>query len=515
MARLTYDDFKTRLSIQDILVEAGYTLNRRDGLRYPSYVMLDDEGRRIRGDKFIVTGNGLCCFQPPEQRNYNVISFIKEHPEKFADFTPGMDKDRLVNLVCNRLLNNPIEDRESRIVLQTHAIPSFRIEEYKLHRFEGALKESHKPFFPYFKPRGINLSTQYAFHSSFVIAERTTPGGHTSKLLSFPMTIPHGTSGHDQATERIVGFEQRGKRRTDGSSYKGMARGSNASEGLWLASPSATSLEEAKHIYIFESAYDAMAFYQLRMDKEYQLPIEKKEELKNGIFASTGGNPSARQLEGLIRNTKEAKFHLCFDMDEAGMKYTEQFKALAKRELVSDTRVIREKPSHGYKDFNDELIDKIQQKENPLSKENVPAEYKEYIDSFRIGHDDIPKWKDVLSPNFKQADLLPEPVRTLYAKYESLYEDAYEKKSSRLVAPCDKEDAIKQALKAQKEFRETLCKSLHIQEDIKASDSIIDEEDDDKEILHDVDYTTDIDEDGNIEVEEETSDQEERKHYHR
>ena len=73
MAELTYDDFKNKLSIQDVLIDAGYTLNRRDGLRYPSYVRLDSEGRRIRGDKFIVTANGLCCFQPPTRKNYNVI----------------------------------------------------------------------------------------------------------------------------------------------------------------------------------------------------------------------------------------------------------------------------------------------------------------------------------------------------------------------------------------------------------------------------------------------------------
>ena len=47
---LTYDDFLQRLNIQDVLIDAGYHLNRRDGLRYPSYVRIDSEGRRIRGD---------------------------------------------------------------------------------------------------------------------------------------------------------------------------------------------------------------------------------------------------------------------------------------------------------------------------------------------------------------------------------------------------------------------------------------------------------------------------------
>lgn len=161
MAKLTYDDFKNRLSIQDVLLDAGYTLNRRDGLRYPSFVRLDSEGRRIRGDKFIVTGNGLCCFQPPVQKNYNVISFIKEHPAFFSDYTPGMDKDKLVNLVCNRLLNNPIEDREAKIFRPERDLPPFRIGDYRMHHFEGSDRETQKPFYPYFKPRGINLSTQY------------------------------------------------------------------------------------------------------------------------------------------------------------------------------------------------------------------------------------------------------------------------------------------------------------------------------------------------------------------
>ena len=82
---LTYDDFLQRLNIQDILIDAGYHLNKRDGLRYPSYVRMDSEGRRIRGDKFIVMPNGKCCFKAQEQKVYNIISFIKEYPQVMPD----------------------------------------------------------------------------------------------------------------------------------------------------------------------------------------------------------------------------------------------------------------------------------------------------------------------------------------------------------------------------------------------------------------------------------------------
>ena len=349
MAKLTYDDFKQRLSIQDVLVDAGYTLNRRDGLRYPSYVRLGSDGRRIHGDKFIVTANGQCCFQPPTQKNYNVIGFIKSHPEMFSDYIPGMDKDRLVNLVCNRLLNNPIEDREAKIVTERQQLPDFSIDDYTLHKFEGSNKETHKPFYPYFKPRGLNLGTQYAFRKAFFLAERQSEDGRVFKNLSFPMTVP----GKD---DKVVGLEERGRKKPDGTSYKGIARGSNASEGLWMGSPEATKLQDAKRVFIFESAYDAMAFYQILMGKGSSLDADAKKELSHAVFASTGGNPSTRQLEGLIRNAKDATFHIGFDMDEAGRNFAEQFKTLAEKENVPSNHIVREEPSEGHKDFNEELL---------------------------------------------------------------------------------------------------------------------------------------------------------------
>lgn len=491
MAELTYDDFKNKLSIQDVLIDAGYTLNRRDGLRYPSYVRLDSEGRRIRGDKFIVTANGLCCFLPPTRKNYNVISFIKEHPEMFSDYTAGMDKDRLVNLVCNRLLNNPIEEREKKIINPQRDLPPFKIDDYKLHRFDGNDRETQKPFYPYFQPRGINLSTQYAFHHHFVLAERTV-GDQTYKNLSFPMTIPGSTDG------KIVGLEERGRRKQDGTSYKGMARGSNASEGLWIASPMGTKLQDAKRVFLFESAYDAMAFYQMLAGKDSNLTTQEKKELVGGVYASTGGNPSAKQFEGLLRSAKDATFHMGFDMDDAGMKFADMFRDLAEKANVPSNRVVREETNDGYKDFNEELLAMIERKNHPLAKGNVPEEYKAYVDSFRKGTDDIPSTKDVLHPNSEQIDLLPKSVQKLYARYEALYEDAYTMQHSRLVAPEDKEEIKEKALEAGKAFRTELANALGVKEETEA-------EDDEKKVSAGVD----LDADGNVEINE----SEETKHH--
>lgn len=301
---LTYDDFLQRLNIQDVLIDAGYHLNRRDGLRYPSYVRLDSEGRRIRGDKFIVTQQGKCCFQAQQQKVYNIISFIKAHPQFFAEYRAGMSPDRLVNLVCNRLLNHPIEDRTTRIIQPKRDIRPFDIANYDLYKFNPQDRETQKKFYPYFKSRGIDLYTQYAFHRHFCLATKHREDGAAYTNLAFPLTLPKGDG-------TVVGFEERGRARMDGSgSYKGKAEGSNSSEGLWIASPAQTPLAEAKRIYWFESAYDAMAYYQLNQKWD--------KELRKGVFVSTGGAPSQQQFKAMIKATPRAYHHLCFDQDRAG-----------------------------------------------------------------------------------------------------------------------------------------------------------------------------------------------------
>ena len=169
---LTYSDFLQRLDIRDVLLDAGYRQNRRFGLRLPSFVRTDSEGRRIRGDKFIITQQGKCCLQPPRQKEYNVVSFIKEHPQLFAEYREGIDPNRLVNLVCSRLLNLPIEEREKLIVQPKQDIRPFDIADYVLYKFDPQDEGTQKKFAPYFENRGFDFCTQQAFYRNFCLAVR-------------------------------------------------------------------------------------------------------------------------------------------------------------------------------------------------------------------------------------------------------------------------------------------------------------------------------------------------------
>ena len=342
---LTFDDFIKRIDIQDLLMDAGYVFNRKDGIRYPAYVRPDSSGHHVKGDKFIVYPSRQTCFQPPEKKVYNVISFITEHPHLFKDYQAGMDPYRLVNLVCNRLLNNPIDRTVHPIIKPSPQVKDFNIRDYELLHFQKYNFDNIKQFYPYFVNRGININTQKAFGQHFLLATLRKENGTYFKNLSFPLRIPGKTDAKSTDLKDIVGFEERGRARLDGSSgYKGKARGSNSSEGLWIANLTEKPLEKASEIVWFESAYDAMAEYQIN-------PVKK-------VYVSTGGTPTEGQMRGLLSITPNARHYLGFDKDDAGRQFVANFRKVAAEMGFRHEHVQAYHPLGCYKDWNDALLNK-------------------------------------------------------------------------------------------------------------------------------------------------------------
>lgn len=385
MGELTYEDFKSRLSIKTVLEDAGYHFNRRDGYKCPAFVNLDSNGRRIRGDKFIVTTNGLCCYRPPERRNYNVISFIKEFPEKFAEYKPGMDMNRLVNLVCNRLLNNPTVYTQYDIK-ENRPEQVFDESAYELMRYDTGSWDNRKKFYPFLKDRGIDLNTQAVFADYFFLAKNIgRADGRQFVNLAFPFRIPNDET-------KIVGLEERGRRWPDfpnAKIHKAKATGTNSVEGLWFANLSRKPLAEAERVLWFESGFDAFANFQINRDKGKDT---------KGVYTSTGGNPGEKQFRGMIDACPNATHYLGFDRDRAGLMYACTFAAIKAGRIVSsysmkdgtfvfidkttgyeryeipskdftyekfcnlfgfeDPKVVYYPAAEGYKDWNDQLLGK-------------------------------------------------------------------------------------------------------------------------------------------------------------
>ena len=469
MAELNYEDFKQRIDIQDLLVDAGYSFNRCDGLRCPSYVKRGSDGKRVRGDKFIVTDNGFCCYQPPQRKNYNVISFIKEHPHFFSEYTPGMNTDRLVNLVCNRLLNHPVE-RPSVSIERERSKKAFNLKEYERLYFRIDDWDNQKAFYPYFKSRGITLDTQRAFNNNFFIAMREASNGKTYANLSFPLR-----KANDLGT--IVGLEERSRANAEGKTiYKGMAAGSNAAEGLWIACPAGKALDKVKDVYWFESAYDAMAFYQIN---KTELTNSKNRDSERGlslldksVFVSTGGNPSVQQIKGMIAETPEANHHLCFDRDRAGRMFAINF-ALTKagkefntyvtpkgKLIVTDNTDKYQRYELNLEPFEFDRLARIMGVETRTQR----SEMTEYMESLR-NKDNILSGDEYLLPpdllkaygryevaceEFESArwsglvcqeDLkdLGDELRTSYEAYKTAMKDAVSQYERTIYQPCEKE----------------------------------------------------------------------------
>lgn len=419
----TFENYRNRLDIRDVLEDAGYTLYKRDGLRYPAYVRLDSDGRRISGDKFLVSPGRNCCFQPPKIKLYSVTSFIWEHPDLFSEYKQGIKESALVHRVCQRLLNIPVEQTKKRVFDPVRDGKPFNMKDYQIQHFHPNDFDSQKPFYAFFKSRGIDFATRCAFHDSFLLASRTGKDGSVYKNLSFPMYIPG-------QPDRCVGFEERGYPHKDGTARKGMAAGSNASEGVWIASPKGTDLKDAKQVYIFESAYDAMSFYQLRMKQDSGLDYQGRRDLKSAVFVSTGGNPSYGQIHGLITHASNATFHLAFDNDLAGKQFAVNF-------------------------------EEISRNMGPVAPDKVAADMSSFIES-------LPKpletTKDLLAIGDEQYDELPKPLRDLYLKYDSAREEALEYHYSPFLCQEDKQDAADKMNQAYKEFKDALFEKLNVKE---------------------------------------------------
>ncbi len=419
----SFADYRNRLDIRDVLIDAGYTQNKRDGLRYPAFVRTDRDGRRIRGDNFLVSPGKNCCFQPPTIKSFSVTSFIWEHPELFPEYKYGMKESALVHQVCQRLLNMPIEQRKHNILDPIKDSKPFDIKDYGITRLNPDDFNSAKPFFSFFKSRGIDLNTAKSFHRSFFLASRIGKDGATYKNLAFPMYIPG-------MQDKYVGLEERGYPRKDGSARKGMASGTNASEGVWIGSPNNTDLKDAKQVFVFESAYDAMAFYQLRMKKDSGLDHEARQNLKSAVYISTGGNPSYGQIQGLIKNAPQATFHLGFDNDQAGKQFVHNFKSIA-------------------------------QKFNPLATDNISLDMKEFIEAIT---EPIHSTKDLMNACDEYYHALPKELKDLYLHYDSAREEALECHYSPFLCKEDKHDAADKMNRAYQEFKTALFQKLNLKD---------------------------------------------------
>lgn len=134
---------------------------------------------------------------------------------------------------------------------------------------------------------------------------------------------------HRNAAGGVIGWEKKNK------GFTGFSSG--GSKGLFIQK---IDSHPTQTVILFESAIDAMSFYELGYAK------------KGDEYIAIGGAPNPKQQQMLLERVKSSGAHVCiaFDKDAAGEALADKFAALLEQNNITNERIKSQ-----LKDWNDDL----------------------------------------------------------------------------------------------------------------------------------------------------------------
>lgn len=312
--KVDFKSLKSRVGVDDVAYALGYRLDRKAGVgRYIELVLGEGKDKR---DTIIIRNpqdKANQSFFRRDGSKGDVITFIRENLNSF--FVNGKDDWQKVAKVMARFANMPEpEFREDREYVKSSARnQQFDVERYELkpvtaNRIPRILCE-----------RGFNYDTVKAFEPFITMIHDLKNEDFDGYNIGFPYTKSDNV--------HIQGYEIRGL-----SGYKSKAAGTNSNSAAWVANISQGNVDKVKNVYFFESAFDAMAFYQMNSLKLG----------KDAALVSIGGTFSDNQVLDVMQRFPKAKAYDCFDNDIAGRIYGLRLMA-----LVGDIPIKITKTEHG------------------------------------------------------------------------------------------------------------------------------------------------------------------------
>lgn len=304
--KVNFKDLKSRVGVDDIAYVLGYRLDRKAGVG--KYIELVLGQGRDRRDTLIVSNPRDKTNQTWFRRDGSkgdVVTLIRENLNSFN--VSGKDDWQKVAKVLARYANMPepeySSDREYVRSASTSSV--FDPSRYETKDIQpGANRDKSL-----FHQRGLYNDTVDDFLPYISLIRDT----RNDKFEGYNVGFPYRTGDSDE----VVGYEIRGF-----GGYKSKAAGTNSNSACWMAAFQKTgrdkvmpvkSSEESdvKSVFFFESAFDAMAFYQLnrlRMGERFAV-------------VSLGGTFSDGQIESVRTRFPQARPFECFDNDIAGRTY--------------------------------------------------------------------------------------------------------------------------------------------------------------------------------------------------
>ena len=307
---VNFKDLKSRVGIDDVAYSLGYRLDRKAGVgRYIELILGDGANKR---DTIIVSNHRNKAAQTFFRRDGSkgdVVTLIRENLDSFV--VSGRDEWQKIAKVLARFANMPEpEYREDR-----EYVNSARTS----HVFDKSRYEV-KPIDPeripkLFSQRGIADETVRSLAPFISLIRDTKNENFDGYNIGFPYT--------EACDSSVRGYEIRGM-----GGYKSKAAGTNSSSAAWVADLSGGNNGLVKSVFFCESAFDAIAFYQMN----------RARLCDNIALVSLGGTFSDKQITGVMERFPNARAFDCFDNDLAGRIYGLRMMALLENIPLKITR---------------------------------------------------------------------------------------------------------------------------------------------------------------------------------
>lgn len=295
--KIDWNKAKSDIPILKVAHDLGYK-KVHDKSSINHVVLENDKGDRIRVKhpneprlQIYTNVNEIGTYNLNNNGDYgSVIDFIKNRINQFPQAT-----DKNIFGAINQVLSH------------YHGI-TFSYTEFCKEEGYRATKEfdinnyQHKPaninsLFYLSQERGLSQYTLHKFLPFIYLIPKEFKGKQYNNI-GFPYTQP--TDERNGKTP-IKGFEERNFK------YKGFSEGGDKLNSVWEANFSDRA--NTKDVFFFESAIDAMSFYQLYKDKY---------NFDNSTFISVGGAISDKQIDNVLKVYPQAKIRACFDNDMTG-----------------------------------------------------------------------------------------------------------------------------------------------------------------------------------------------------
>lgn len=285
---MTFQEYRDRISIGEMAEHLGYKRDPGGGRTYLCYYL-----------------------GSPDNKEDEIVIYNPNIPGKNTYFSrKGNDKGNLIDFILNRLNRFPSTSRPGKKgvldVLETYINGSSHI----IREANSSRKQISSPKFnySYWDPKPLLDSNNYYLTKIRKLSPETV-ADFQSKLHIYVV----GKSNHigfpfrHPGQMEITNFELRNYFEKDNVNFKSFCTGGDKSTSCWIAN--FVPFNEVDSIYLFESAIDAMSFYE----------IKHFNKLTKSAFISVGGHVTQGQIQSLKKAFPNvATWYCCYDKDASG-----------------------------------------------------------------------------------------------------------------------------------------------------------------------------------------------------